>query len=101
MALETLTEEESVILDKFTSAGRSMAEDEVHMIANITQGSLEVELYRFEKVDWRDVDPRFTSSLDYVPYSEQLHGVIESLVKKRYLKRDERNPIVLHVLNGE
>ena len=101
---EPLTEEEKNILYLIEmikeKIKRPVREEVFHMMMSIA-GIISIEktgkeLYKFEPKTWETIDERFKTGSGSIPYSEKLHNVVESLVKKHYLVRDSNEPLILY-----
>ncbi len=90
-----LTEEEEVVLGRIKQAGKPIGEHEFHIVVSVAPHILGNIVYQFEPKAWEQIDERYKTGYDCLPYCEKLHGVIESLVAKRYLIRGSEDPIVI------
>ena len=95
--LEFLTEEENCVLDLVKQVGTPIGEHEFHMIVCISTNLSEVGIYNFEPMEWEMVDGKYKTGLGGVPYSQELHKLVDSLVAKNYLSRDSNSPLIIDV----
>ena len=93
--IESLTEEEGTLFELIKKLNRSIGEHEFHMIMSITQdGGCETG-YRFQPKDWEVIDERYETGMGALPYSQELHENIDSLVRKGYVDRNSEKPIII------
>ncbi|MDD5193160.1 MAG: hypothetical protein PHF67_01095 [Candidatus Nanoarchaeia archaeon] len=88
------TREERVVLTTLRKK-RKMREDEYHLLHSILDFSGMGIGFEYELRYWSDVDRRFRSVKGAIPYSSELHEVIEGLIKKGMLERNLQDPIEL------
>jgi hypothetical protein len=92
---EPLTEEEGFILGAVTQIRKPIGEHRVHMIMSIALGASGDNTYDFGPKPWRDAEGNDLTGQGCLPFSERLHGVIDSLVAKHYLERCSESSIVI------
>lgn len=98
---EPLTREEAFVLECFKRGPKqqdqSLGEHEFHMVMSILQDiSGDGLRYTFEPKCWEiHIDERYVTGKGCLPYSAQLHSVVDSTVAKHYLARDLENPIII------
>ena len=95
-----LTVEEGLVLTLAKTFQKPIGEHELHTVIKISQDASGYAFYSFEDFEpfmWRDVDDRYLTGPDSTPYSVRLHGIIDSLVRKHYLVRDNENPIIISI----
>jgi len=51
--------------------------------------------FNYELTHWQQVDSRFISGFGAVPYSKELHEIIDRLVAQGKLRRNPASPIEL------
>ncbi len=91
----TVSREETKVLETFRKLGRAIGEDEYHMINQTMDFAGRGLGFEYQLTRWHDIDEKFNSRLGAVPYSSRLHNIIEGLVKKRRIRRNPSNPIEL------
>jgi len=84
-----------MVLDTFKRLEGSIGEDEYHMIHKNLDDSNRGLGFEYSLVFWRDVDEGFNSKYGAVPFSSELHRIIEGLVSEGVLSRSPSDPIVL------
>ncbi len=92
---EFLSEEEEIVLGRIKQAGGPIGEHEFHIAVSVAPHILRNIVCQFEPKAWEQIDERYKTGYDRLPYCEKLHGVIESLVAKHYLIRGSEDPIVI------
>jgi hypothetical protein len=99
-AVESLTKKETAVLETLRRFGKSMREDSYHITHELMDTAGAGLGFEYELTHWSDIDERFTSPIGSVPYSPELHGIIEGLIKKGYLRRNPENPIEIEYCGG-
>ena len=89
-----LTQKEEFILGLIKQIKKPIIEPKLHAILKLIEPD-ENNSYKFGTKLWLDNDGNDFIGLGYLPYSDGLHGVINSLVDKYYLTRSHENPFVV------
>lgn len=84
---------EKLVLRTIMSRGKTIREDDYHMMHQILDLSGRGLGFEYELKPWQDVDGRFKSDYGAVVYSPLLHQIIDSLVEQRAVVRCPSNPI--------
>ena len=95
-----LSEEERVVLETFKRLGRTIGEDEYHMIQQTMDFAGKGLGFEYELSYWEHIDERFKSNSGAVPYSSKLHNIINGLEEKGFLERDKQNLINMRYLGN-
>jgi len=100
MALPQLTDKEIFVWEFLKNyVQEPIPENALHMMFKIACKLSGDNSYRFEEKYWPDIDKRFPEEGVNLPYSQELHDRIESLISKGYLERDSGKPINLNIKN--
>lgn len=95
MTDDLLTHDEELVLETLKDYKKPVGEDQYHMIHQAMDMSGCGIGFEYELKYWAQVDERFKSNFGAVPYSSRLHGIIESLIEKKLIKRDFQNPLII------
>ncbi len=90
------TTKEEMVLVTFRRLERSIGEDRYHMIHQTMDSAGKGLGFEYELKHWQQVDPRFISNFGAVPYSKELHEIVDKLVAQGKLRRNPESPIELN-----
>jgi len=90
------------VLATFKKLEEPIGEDEYHITHFDLDSNGQGIGFGYELAHWHDVDSRFISRYGprALPFSPELHGIIDDLVGRGAIKRNPNNPIELSY-NGD
>jgi len=98
MSVDHLEESVLVVLEQL---GREIGEDEFHMMGSILEDSGAGLGLEYQLKYWYTVDSEFHSEFGAVPYSPELHRIIETLVEQGKVERNPKDLIKISYVEGK
>ena len=109
MSIETLTRREADILGAlklyFDKRDASVHEQHFHHALygaqemRLNAGEWREPAFSFHHVNWHEVNESFRDVKGLFFYSQDIHSIVESLVEKGIVKRDENDLLLLSLVN--
>jgi len=88
-----ISDKERLVLETLIELGKPISEDKYHMMQSIMDDSGRGLGFRYELKYWNQVNGSYRSEFGGVPFSQELHDIIEGLVERGLVARTSDNPI--------